>query len=229
MSVFFNKFSFRKLLFYPLMLALCATLCLFSACKKTVDYFDYVSELRNNIFLCSTDDFSLRIYATQKESPYCSDGIPCEISPRAEIYLIAPSGVENYQISFTLDGISYGGELSFDNVKTEYYYFCSLDISELKQIECTLTWGKESVVLCARSVLDENTLSAQTVLQNLLSSEQALFESMTDEYGFAGEIYVRLIYEDAPYYYIGVMDRNGGTNAFLASAQTGKILARRQS
>ena len=104
-----------------------------------------------------------------------------------------------------------------------------MDISELKQIECTLTWGKESVVLCARSVLDENTLSAQTVLQNLLSSEQALFESMTDEYGFAGEIYVRLIYEDAPYYYIGVMDRNGGTNAFLASAQTCKILARRQS
>ena len=52
---------------------------------------------------------------------------------------------------------------------------------------------------------------------------------MTDKYGFAGEIYIRLLYEEAPYYYVGIIDRSGGCNAFLMNAETGKILARRQS
>lgn len=202
---------------------------LFSACKKEIDYADYVSELRSNIFLCDAEEFSLRVYATEKESPYASDGVPCEVSPRAEFYLSAPSGDKDYSIAFTVDGKQYGGDMSFDNVKTEYYYFCTLDISALDQLVCTLTCGEESVELCAASVLDGSTLSPQAAFENLLTAEKALFEGMTDDYGFAGEIYLRLIYEDSPYYYIGVIDRNGGTNAFLMNAQTGKILARRQS
>ena len=54
-------------------------------------------------------------------------------------------------------------------------------------------------------------------------------ESMTDKYGFTGEIYIRLIYEDAPYYYVGIIDRNGTINAFLLNATSGKILAKRQT
>ena len=50
---------------------------------------------------------------------------------------------------------------------------------------------------------------------------------MTDRNGFAGEIYLRLIYEDAPYYYVGIIDRNGGILALLVHSESGKILARR--
>lgn len=229
MNAFFNKFSLRKLLFLTLCLCFFFCVCVFSACKKTVDYFSYVSENRSNIFLCNTDDFSLRVYATDKESPYESNGVPCEVFPRTELYLTAPSGVENYSVTFTVDGIAYGGELSFDNVKAEYYYFCTLDISKLQEIVCTLSWGAESVELHAVSVLDEQTITSQTALQTVLETERELFETMTDKYGFSGEIYIRLIYEDSPYYYIGVLDRKGNTNAFLLSAQSGKILAKRQS
>ena len=52
---------------------------------------------------------------------------------------------------------------------------------------------------------------------------------MTDKYGFTGEIYLRLIYEETAYYYVGIIDRNGNIYAFLVNAQTGKILAKRQS
>ena len=51
---------------------------------------------------------------------------------------------------------------------------------------------------------------------------------MTDKYGFSGEIYLRLIYEDSPYYYVGVINRNSEVNAFLLNAETGKILAKRK-
>lgn len=207
---------------------LCLSACLIS-CRKEVRYFDYVSELRSNVLLASNENFSLRIYSVTKESPYSADGVPRELHTRTEIWLVAPSGEQDCGVSFTVDGKPYGGDMSFDNVKAEFYLSCSLDSSALSQIDCTITYGETEYALSAKSVLEERTLSAETVLTNLVNAEAELFASMTDKYGFAGEIYLRLIYEDSPYYYVGVIDRNGKTNAFLINATSGKILAKREA
>ena len=61
-------------------------------------------------------------------------------------------------------------------------------------------------------------------MQTLIDTEKSLFDKWTDDYGFIGEIYIRLIYEDAPYYYIGLIDRNGKIVAFLMNAQTNAII-----
>ncbi len=213
---------------FSLFLLLCLSLCLFS-CKREINYFDYVSELRSNVFLASNDEFSLRIYSVQKESPYTADGVPREINVRTEIWLVAPSGEKECNLSFTVDNTPYGGEMAYDNVKAEYYLACNLDTATLSTIECNITYGETEYTLTAKSVLSQETLSPQTVLKNLASAEAELFTSMTDKYGFAGEIYLRLIYEDSPYYYVGVIDRSGKTNAFLINATSGKILARREA
>ncbi len=202
---------------------------IFLSCKKEVRYFDYVSELRNNIFLAEADGFSLRAYSVTKESPYVADGVPREKNVRTEIWLVAPSGDKECNLSFTVNNENYGGEMSFDNVKAEYYYACPLDVSVQKEIVFRIEYGETVLELNAKSVVDENTLTPQTVLQNLVTAESELFQGLTDKYGFAGEIYLRLLYEDSPYYYVGVIDRSGQTTAFLINAKSGKILAKRQS
>ena len=78
-------------------------------------------------------------------------------------------------------------------------------------------------------MLTADVLTPEAALSNLVAEENALFSSLTDKYGFAGEIYIRLIYEDSPYYYVGVIDRNENIRAFLINAKTGKILAKRTS
>ncbi len=199
-------------------------------CKKdSVDYFSYVSELRSNIFCAETEDFSLRIYAVEKEYPYSSDGIKRDTSTRTEIHLTATSGDKTARVSFRVNDVEYGGEMSYENVKAEYYYSCTLDVSALSQIDCTIDYGEEKFNLCAQSVKTENTLPPQSVLEKLLESEKEFFDTLTDEYGFAGEIYLRLLYEDFPYYYVGIIDRQGNTTAYLMNGETGKILAKRQS
>lgn len=200
-----------------------------SACKKQIDYSPYVSELRNDIFLAKEDVFSLRIYAVTKENPYQPDGIPHEQNTRVEVYLTAPEGNETCKLSFVFDGRKFGGEMSYDNVKSEYFFSCSLDVFGASILPCHIEYGDKSLQLEAKSVRTETTLSAQSILQKLQAEENELFTSLTDKYGFAGEIYIRLIYEDLPYYYVGVIDRNGKVNAFLMNAQTGKILAKRAS
>lgn len=208
-------------------IALLFTFSLFTGCKKELDYTPYISELRSNIFLASTEEFTLRVYAVHKETPYCPDGIPRERTHRVEARFTAPSGDKTCRFYFTHDEQEMGGEMHYDNVKAEYYYSCSLDISALPTLPCRIEYGEETLSLNAPSVKQKDTLSAAQILKKLQTEEGELFASMTDKYGFTGEIYVRLIYEEAPYYYVGIIDRNGAVHAFLLNAQSGKILAKR--
>ena len=201
----------------------------FSACSKEIDYYEFVSESRSNILLAQTETLDLRVYAVEKEQPYAADGIKRETSARTEIRLTAPSGDKDCTIAFSVNGKDYGGEMSFDNVKGYYYFSCTLDVSKLSALPCRIRYGDTALTLNAESVRNENTLSPEAVLQELQRVESELFKAMTDKYGFTGEIYLRLIYEDSAYYYVGIIDREGKTNAFLLNAQTGKVLAKRQS
>ena len=209
-----------------LSLLICAA---FAGCKKKIDYLPYVSELRSNILLAKEENFSLRIYSVSKENPYIPDGIPHECNTRVEVYLTAPEGKENCKVFFTVDGQEYGGEMSYDAVKAEHFFSCTLDISKVETLPCRVEYGKENFTLNALTIKQANTLNAQEILKALQTAESELFTSLTDQYGFAGEIYIRLIYEESPYYYVGIIDRDGHINAFLLNAQTGKILAKRAS
>ncbi len=201
---------------------------LLPSCSENTDYFDYVSELRSNILTGQYNNLSLRVYATEKENPYAADGYCREATPRAEIWLTAPTGIESYDISFTWNGEEYGGDMSFDNVKTEYYYSCTLDLSEASELAFTVRWEDGSAEISAATVRTEETLAPREALGLVCTAESEKFSSMTDRNGFAGEIYMRLIYEDAPYYYIGIIDRDGGILALLVDSTDGKILARRE-
>ena len=120
-------------------------------------------------------------------------------------------------------------EFSFDSVKAQYYYSCSLDISSLEQLPCNIRFGEREKVLVAKTVKTPSTLTTKKVFQSVKEKESELFSSLTDEYGFAGEIYLRLIFEEKPYYYVGVIDKKGNITAFLINAENGNILAKRQS
>ena len=228
MNVFFSSKKNLFSRFAALLLCLIAMFSLF-ACSKTIDYFNYVSELRSNILVGKTETFSLRIYAVSKESPYATDGIPRECFSRLEAYLVAPEGNKTTNITLQIDERSYGGEMSYDMVKGEYFYSCSADVSAQKSIQCLIKYGEEEQALMTSSVLTENTIKPQDALKKLQNEKTEFFSSLTDRYGFAGEIYLRLICEGSPYYYIGIIDRKGNCNAFLMNAETGKILAQRQT
>ena len=200
---------------------------LLTGCKQEMDYTPYISELRSNILLAEEEGFQLRIYAVKKEIPYLADGIPRECNTRLEAYLHAPDGSKTCHLRFTLDSQEIQREMSFDNVKAEYFFSCSLDVSETTSLPCVIEYGDRILQLNATTVRTESILTANNVLSILQTEESELFSTMTDKYGFSGEIYVRLIYENAPYYYVGIIQRDGVVHAFLINAQSGKILAKR--
>jgi hypothetical protein len=194
-----------------------------------VDYFSYVAELRSNLFVYKDERFLLRVHAVRREQPYIADGIARESVPLCEIFLTAPSGDKETEIYFTVNDKKYGGDMSYDGVKAEYFFSCTLDISTLSQLQFSLTYGDETFEFIAQSVVDDSVLTPRRIIDNLTADYKPLFERLTDNYGFQGEIHIRLIYEDSPYYFVGVIERNGKSTAFLLNAVTGKVLARRDS
>ena len=119
--------------------------------------------------------------------------------------------------------------MSYDNVRGEYYFFYTVDVSNAQELKCVLRYGEEEFPLLAKSVVSNDTLTPANVLKIIETENRELFDCLTDKYGFKGEIYIRLIYEDAPYYYVGIIERDNTTHAFLVNAKTGKILAKRDS
>ena len=212
---------------FCLLLVLFGILCM-PSCKKSTDYLAYASEIRSNIFIGKADGFLLRAHAVKREQPYLADGIPRDSVPLCEIFLTAPSGDKDCEISFTVDGKKYGGDMSYDGVKAEYYFSCTLDISSLQAIDFSLAFGEETLVVCAQSVVDSSVLTPKVVIERLAVEYKALFDRLTDDYGFQGEIYIRLIFEDSPYYFVGIIERDETTTAFLINAVTGKVLACRE-
>lgn len=223
MKKFFNK----KTLYFLLACILICSFFSFTACKKKIDYFSYVSELRDNILVAETDEYTLRAYSLVKETPYHADGIAMETSRRIEVYFIAPQGDKNCNLSFELDGKKYGGEMSFDNVKTQYFWTCTMNVSKCSNLAFSIEYGEETLDFTAKSVLSGKELSPALILENVMKENPDVFSALCDKYGFAGEIYIRLIYEENPYYYVGIIDRTGKIYAFLVNAVTGKTLAKR--
>ena len=229
-----NKTSLLRALWFSIGIfaLIIAGLAFFSPLVKDVgklDYFDYVSELRSNVLIAQTENYALRVYAVEKETPYNADGVRREMTTRAEVYFTAPSGDKTTNLTFTINGKTHSGEMSYDNVKEEYFFSVSTDLSKAERLDFHIKHGKEEMTFQAKTIKTASTLSAKTILEKLQENEPSVFQALTDENGFVGEINIRLISDDTPYYYVGLIEKDGKTRAYLLTSDTGRVLAKRQS
>ena len=202
--------------------------CLFlTGCKRTLNLAEYVSEYRNNLFLYTGEDFSVRLQNVRKEYPYVADGYKGEMTQRVEITVTAPEGTERCSVVFTADGQEHGGEASYDNVKRHFYYSCTANVETLYTLPLRLSFDGEAQDVTLTSVKSDGLLSLEEVLSHAFEGEQELLKKLTANREFEGELYVRLLYEDAPFFYVGIVERQGNVTSLLLDGETGKTLAKR--
>lgn len=223
--MFSNCFSYlysMKKMLLPVILLFAAAPVL-SSCGK-YDYTAHLSEIRSDLFCAETDEFQLTLSCVSREYPYVTDGIASTKSDLVEIVLTGAA--ENYSV-FVLGGKQWGGEMSYRNVRDDYFY--SQSVSEFPQNSVTLRveWSDQSREITATSVKSETTLSVENVLSAAIAAEPETVKRMTVNKQFAGEFYVRLLRRDKNYYYVGIIDKNGNTVSLLLDAESGEVLARR--
>lgn len=187
------------------------------ACKKTVNYYDYVSELRENIYIYSDDEATIKIYCGGRESPYNSDGIRGEMGNCFEIYAYLPaqSGTVNVKIG------DISGEMSYLTVKGCYYLSCGDGDPKTDYLDVEINEKSYRAV----SVLYDGVITPEQALECAVEYRSEFFAAITENYIFNGEIYIRLLYDDACYYFVGVCNRSGELTCWLIDGATGKIIA----
>ena len=211
--------------FLPLLFSLLVLLPL-AGCAKTYDYTAHLSEIRRDIFLAETEEFTLTLSCAEREHPYASDGIACPRSMLMDAVLIPKDkSVENFTI--LLDG--WGGEMSFRSVEDDWFFSAGCQSFPEKSVSITLEWEGEKREVLATTIKNEATMSAEEALEIAISHEEATVSSLTKDGVFQGELRVRLLRRDVNYYYVGIVAPNGKTVSLLIGAESGEVLARRES
>ncbi len=208
------------------LLALLALLPALSACSA-YDYFERVSEIKSDIFLAETEEFSLSLACVSREHPYLSDGVPCERSSLVEITLTDDGARERDYRVYVLDEKTWGGDMSYRSVRGDYFYSQGVEKFPETSVSLRVEWEEGAREICATSVRSETTLTPQQALDAAVQAERETVEALTKDGVFAGEFYVRLLRRKSNYYYIGIVDGAGNTTSLLLDAETGEVLARR--
>lgn len=204
--------------------ALCAAAFAFSGCMRQVDYSAYVSERRTNVFLYEDDATAVKIYCSQKEQPYAADGFKGEMSDLVEIFVTLPKVYDSVEVSAG----TLSGEMSYQAVEKRFYLSLSAPEFATSSVDVTLTFDGESKTFSALSVKDSGIMNCDEAVKCVAEHAKELFEGLTANGLFDGEIFVRLLYDDGCYYYVGVCDKTKHISAFLIDGEKGKIISTKE-
>lgn len=214
---------------FGIFLVLLAVLPALAACGKSYDYDAHISELRSDIFRAETEEFTVTLSCVSREYPYASDGVACPKSDLVEISLVPTAAViENYEV-YVCGEEEYGGETTFRNTHGDFYFSQSVKSFPQGTVSLRIQWKEEVREISATSVKNDKTLSAHDALASAIEAEKERVDRCFVNDTFRGEFRVRLLRRDRTYYYVGIIDTEGETLSLLLDAETGEILARRDS
>ena len=198
-----------------------------AACKQE-DYSRHLSDVRSDLFVAETEEFSLAISCITRETPYAADGIACNTLKLVEITL-KPSqdtdGSKIYRIALSGEP-AVSGELSYRTVKGDYFLSQGVSAFPEGSVTVRLSEAGKTTEIAATSVRTEKTLSPEEALNFAVDAERELVGRMTAGGTFEGEFTVRLMRRSRNYYFVGITGKKENA-ALLLDAETGEVLARR--
>lgn len=209
-----------KKLILLVIVVLCAV-CIPAGCSRRINYLDYVSERRTDIFIYKDDTTEITVYCSEREQPYAADGYKGEMCPVTEIFASLPKNPQ--ELSVSVEG--HEGEMNYQSVDNRYYLSFTATAFEKSALEVTLTADGKTTTYTLQSVKSEGVFGCDKAVLCAVDYDRELFDGLTSNGLFDGEIYVRLLYDDGCYYYVGVCDKERNITAYLLDGERGKVIA----
>lgn len=217
------KYILNMKKYFIVPLAAAGAAAVLGGCAKQVDYTNYISDKRTAVYYYENDDISIKIYQSEREAHFNADGIKGNVSPVTEIYVTFAANPSKVTVSVG----QIGGEMNYHSVKNRYYLSAGTVENLGENAAVTLTCDEKSAEYTATNVLYEGVLSCEEALQCAIEHKKELFEGMTQNGIFDGEIFVRLLYDEGCFYYVGVCGKDKKITAWLLDGERGRIIAER--
>ena len=207
--------------FFIALVCAAVLICQLTGCSAQVDLSEYISEKRSEIYLYSDDDAEIKLYCVSREQPYAADGICGDVCDIIEIYVTFAKTPAAVEISF--DGLH--ADMNYEAVDKRFTLYYSAPPLQRDGVDITLNCDGEQKIYRTLNVKDKGVLSCEQAVKCAYAYDKELFDSLKTRRDFAGEIYVRLLYDDGCYYYVGLCDRNKNITAYLLDGGIGKVIS----
>ncbi len=212
-------------------LLLCLSCIFFGGCAKPFALSDYVSELRSDIFLGSSESYSIKAFYGYREVAVLQDGKVGETQNLLTFRLLdKETDSATYSIKFKYQDKDYSADFVTDPIAGFLTADFEIDGFNEKEFSVKISCAGEQQTVVLKSILPANTLDYKTALNKLYDTHKTLVNIYMDEEGnFNAEIYMRVIVkDDKPYYYVGFARANEKLKAILIDGLTGEVLAVRE-
>lgn len=210
-----------KSFFKAAALAFALVCALFCGCNAGVDLTGYISEMRSGMFLYSDDFLTLKVYCVSREQPYCADGFCGNVCSLVEIYATFAQNPQSVEAHIGADG----GEMNYEGVNSRYVLSFTHEAYAGEGVDVDITLGEKEKTYRALNVADGSIISCKDALRCAEEYDGGLFAGLKTKRDFKGEIFVRLLYDEGCYYYVGVCDRDKNLTAYLLDGVKGKVIA----
>lgn len=207
-------------------------MCLLCACSKNSELYSNVSELRDNIYVGSNENYTVSCYSGFREKEYASDGIATssvkifnlKITPKFDY-----SDAQQFNVTVTIDGVNYGGKLTKHYEKG--YLVCSLNIEKNppKSFDVTVYCDADASSVKVESVITSDFIDVNDALKVAEKELAQTIKSNSEGGAFKGEIHARLLDFNGQYYwYVGLITDSVKNQAVLINAKDGTVAAKKQ-
>lgn len=202
-----------------------STFFTFTACKKTNPYENKISQLRTDVYVCETENYTITAYPEIRENPFLSDGKVGKLEKVMIFklnFLNDETKTDLYKIEFDIDGKTYSSQFEYKPSST--FLYCQVLVENLpqKSFNVTLKDDNHSFSNQLNSVKKSNTLDYVKILKSFKDNEKTSALMNEDN-----EIKIRLINNgDYDYYYVGFSSEEK-TVSYLLDGFTGEIIAQK--
>ncbi len=202
------------------------------SCKDAINLEMYLSEIRSAVYTHVGDNYTLTLYAEQKETPYISDGYVGEMKS------IITVKIEKYKTA--LDDarvtVSYGDEKvsgNFDYNALRGKFTAEMEVDRLpseNEIELTVSIGGSEESFTLEKFSKDGQIDYTTALNSVSYEKNDCIKELLSGNGDTIEVRVRILTEgESVYYYVAIIGKDGKSFTYLVDGASGKILAERKT
>lgn len=201
---------------------------IFCSCKEENPYIKHISDLQEDVYTGNVGDINVSAVYGFREYPFLNDGVVGDTVCRYVFKLdVIPDGVHR-SIELENDGKIFTAEFETDRITSEYKAQIETYKHFEKSFNITLICGSEKMPVTLTSILPDDCLTYEQVLQILTTEQKSLIDVYTSDDVFNAELYMRvLVRNGTPYWYVGIASGSGKLKALLVDGISGKLIAMR--
>ena len=216
-----------KKTFFMALISIC--LALLSSCASSTTLSMYVSQRRTGVYSGSAEEYSVTVYAEERETPFITDGYVGEIKN----YLIVRiekqgTALDNASIFITYDDVLVDASFTYNPLNGKYTLEQQVDRLPIsKTLKVEIADKEKRVEVTLNSLVLDEVMDVNKVLKCVQNYDKQVVNSLFKNGQIGAEIRVRLVCgEGRNYYYVGFANSKK-TIAYLVDALTGEVLAKK--